>query len=75
KMKLIADRKTMKLLGGQVVSGEPVADKVDLITMAIQYGIVVDELVYFSYSAHPYQSFFPANNLLVQAAENILKQV
>ena len=75
KLKLIADKKTMKVVGGQVVSGEPVADKVDLITMTIQYGIVVDELVYFSYSAQPYQSFFPANNLLVQAAENILKQV
>lgn len=75
KMKLIADRKTRKILGGQVVSGEPVTDKVDLITMAIQYKITVDQLVNFSYSAQPYQSFFPANNLLTAAAENIIQKL
>lgn len=75
RMKLIADKNTLKIIGGQVVSGEPVTDKVDLITMAIQYGITVRELVSFSYSAQPYQSFFPANNLIVQASENILKEL
>ena len=48
-------------------------EMVDLITMAIQYGITVKNLVNLSYSSHPYQSFFPANNLMVQASENILK--
>ncbi|MEA3503638.1 MAG: FAD-dependent oxidoreductase [Bacteroidota bacterium] len=72
-LKLIVDRKTRKVVGGQFISGEPVADKVDKITMAIQYGITVDQLVNFSYSSQPYQSFFPANNLIVQASENILK--
>jgi len=74
RLKLVADRKTLKVLGGQVVSGEPAADKVDLVTMAVQYGITVKELADFSYSAQPYQSFFPADNLLVRASENILKR-
>ena len=74
-VKLIADRATGALLGGQVVSGEPVTDKVDQITMAIQFNISVRELTQLSYSAQPYQSFFPANNLLVHAAEMILKQL
>jgi len=71
RMKLIADRETGKLVGGQVVSGEPVTDKVDQITMAVQYGIPVKDLLGFSYSAQPYQSFFPAHNLIVKAAEEI----
>lgn len=75
KLKLIADRKSRKLIGGQVVSGEPVTDKVDQITMAVQFGITVDQLLGFSYSAQPYQSFFPAHNLLVKAAEEIVKQL
>jgi len=75
RMKLIADKNTLKIIGGQVVSGAPVTDKVDLITMAIQYGITVRELVNLSYSAQPYQSFFPANNLMVQASENILNEL
>jgi len=70
KMKLITDKKTKKIIGGQVVSGTPSADKIDLITMAIQHGLTVDDLMDFSYSSQPYQSFFPASNLLVSAAEN-----
>jgi NADH dehydrogenase/NADH oxidase (H2O2-forming) len=72
RLKLIADKKSHKILGGQFISGKPVADKVYQITMSIHYGITLQQLVNFSYSAQPYQSFFPANNLIVKAAEDIL---
>lgn len=75
KMKLIADRKTLRVLGAQVVSGNPVTDKVDIITLAIQSKLTVTDLAGFSYSAQPYQSFFPANNLTVACAEAILQKV
>jgi NADH dehydrogenase/NADH oxidase (H2O2-forming) len=74
RLKLIADKKTHKIIGGQFISGEPVTDKVDQITMTIQYGITVEQLTSFSYSAQPYQSFYPAHNLIVKAAEEILKK-
>jgi len=74
KVKLIFNKENKKILGGQVVSGEPVTDKVDQITMAVQFGITVDQLVQFSYASQPYQSFYPANNLLVHASEQALKQ-
>lgn len=73
-MKLIVDKKTRKVIGGQITSGEPVTDKVDLITMAIQYGITIDQLAQFSYSSQPYQSFYPANNLIAHAAEQAIEQ-
>ncbi len=75
RMKLIGDKQKGRILGGQVASGNPVTDKVDLITMAIQYGLTLEDLTRFSYSAQPYQSFFPANNLLVTAAEDMLKKM
>ncbi|MBN1958844.1 MAG: FAD-dependent oxidoreductase [Desulfuromonadales bacterium] len=75
KMKLIADKKTLRVLGAQVVSGNPVTDKVDIITLAIQNKLTVNDLAGFSYSAQPYQSFFPANNLIVACAEDILSRV
>ncbi len=75
KLKLIADKKTHKIVGGQFISGEPVVDKVDQITMAIQYGITLDQLVNLSYAAQPYQSFYPAHNLIVKAAEEILNKI
>jgi len=75
RLKLIADKKTNKVIGGQVLSGEPVTTLVDLISFAIQKGTTVDELVDLSYSSQPYQSFYPAGNVVVQAAENLLSQV
>ncbi|MDA3808015.1 MAG: FAD-dependent oxidoreductase [Thiomicrorhabdus sp.] len=75
KMKLVADRKTLRVLGAQVVSGNPVADKIDIVTLAIQSKLTVVDMANFSYSAQPYQSFFPANNLIVACAEGILDKV
>ena len=75
KFKLIVNKETHKIVGGQFVSGEPVADKVDKITMAIQFGLTVEQLTSFSYSSQPYQSFYPAHNLIVKAAEEVLKKL
>lgn len=75
RLKLIADSSTGRILGGQVSGGAPVADKVDLITMAVQNRLTLDDAAMFSYSAQPYQSFFPADNLLVAAAEDAKKKL
>lgn len=75
KLKLIVNKADRKVLGGQIISGEPVTDKVDKITMAVQYGLDVDQLLDFNYSAQPYQSFYPAHNLLVKAAEEAVKKL
>jgi NADH dehydrogenase/NADH oxidase (H2O2-forming) len=73
RMKLVMNAETGMLVGGQVVSGEPVADKIDQLTMAIQYGIPVEKLVDFSYASQPYQSYYPADNLIAHAARDALK--
>ncbi|HET54048.1 MAG TPA: FAD-dependent pyridine nucleotide-disulfide oxidoreductase, partial [Ignavibacteria bacterium] len=75
RLKLIADKKTLKILGGQVLSGEPVTSVVDLISFAIQKQALVTDFIEMSYSAQPYQSFYPAGNIFVAAAENILEQL
>ena len=74
-VKLIVNKQTRKILGGQVVSGVPVTDKVDQITMAIQYGITVDQFVHLSYSSQPYQSFYPANNLTIACVEDAISKL
>lgn len=73
-VKLIADSETLEILGGQIVSEAPVTDKIDTLTLAIQNHMTVENLRDLSYSAQPYQSFFPANNLFVAASEEILKK-
>ncbi|MEA2102441.1 MAG: FAD-dependent oxidoreductase [Thermodesulfobacteriota bacterium] len=74
RIKLVARKDDFRIVGGQVVSEESATDKVDLITMAIQNSLTIWDLIDFSYASQPYQSFFPASNLLVQAAEDILRQ-
>ena len=72
-IKLIADKKSHELLGGQIISGEPVASQIDLLTFAIQKTATIEDPTELSYSAQPYQSFFPAANLVVLAAEDMLQ--
>jgi NADPH-dependent 2,4-dienoyl-CoA reductase/sulfur reductase-like enzyme len=75
KLKLIADKKSMLLIGAQIIAKEPVTDKVDLLTFAIQKKTTISELTELSYSSQPWQSFFPAGNLIVLAAEDILARL
>jgi len=69
RVRLLFSADSGRLIGGQVISGEPVTAQVDLLTWMIQQGNTVDEVVDLSYSAQPYQSFFPAANAVVAAAE------
>lgn len=71
-VKLVADRVSRRLLGAQIISGEPVTGRIDLLTFAIQKESTVEDMTALSYSSQPYQSFYPAGNGVVMAAEKIL---
>lgn len=75
RLKLVADRSTHRVIGAQITSEEPVTDKIDLLTFAIQKETEIAELTTLSYAAQPYQSYFPAANLVVMAAEKILSRL
>lgn len=75
RFKIIADKNTKKILGAQIVSGEPVTGQIDLLTFAIQKNSTIQDLTCLSYSSQPYQSFYPAGNGVVLAAEDILKKL
>jgi NADPH-dependent 2,4-dienoyl-CoA reductase/sulfur reductase-like enzyme len=73
KVKIVADARSGRVLGGQLLAEIPTADRVDTITLAIQQGLTLKELAKLSYSAQPWQSFFPARNAIVEACENALE--
>ncbi len=73
--KLIVESDSHRLIGAQIVSGEPVTGRIDLLTFAIQNKATVEELSKLSYSAQPYQSFYPAANGIVLAVEDILGKI
>lgn len=56
------------------MSGEPVAAGIDLLTYAIQLDSTAKDISSLSYSAQPYQSFMPAANAVVLAAEDLLQK-
>ncbi len=73
RMKLVADKATHRIIGAQIVSEEPVVGRIDLLTFAIQKGSTVEDLSMLSYASQPHQSFYPAANVVVLAAEDIRK--
>ncbi len=74
-MKIIADKSSHRILGAQIVSGEPVVGRIDLLTFAIQKESTVEELNALSYASQPHQSFYPAANIVVLATEDIRKKM
>ncbi len=75
KVKIVAEKDTGRILGGQVLGQEAVAQRVDIITLAIQQRLSVHELAELSYSAQPWQTFFPARNAIVQACEDAAEKL
>ncbi len=74
RMKLVADKVTHRILGAQIVSEEPVVGRIDLLTYSIQKESTVEDLSALSYASQPHQSFYPAANIVVLAAEDIRKK-
>lgn len=72
KVKVVADKKNMRVIGGQVLSKLSATDKIDVITLAIQRRMTLKGLSKLSYSAQPWQSFFPARSAIVEACENAM---
>lgn len=75
RVKIVVNADSNKIIGGQVVGSTSVTDKVDIITLAIQQKMTVDQLAKLSYSAQPWQSFYPARNAIVQACEDVIAHV
>ena len=74
RMKIVADTASHRILGAQIVSEEPVASRIDLLTYTIQKESTIEELSALSYASQPHQSFYPAANIVVLAAEDIRKK-
>jgi NADPH-dependent 2,4-dienoyl-CoA reductase/sulfur reductase-like enzyme len=74
-VKIVADKKSLRIIGGQIVSKLPATDKTDVITLAIQRRLTLKGLARLSYSAQPWQSFFPARSAIVEACEKALDKL
>ena len=75
KVKVVANATDLRIIGAQVISALPATDKVDVLTLAIQQQLTLKQLAQLSYSAQPWQSFFPARSAIVEACENALERM
>ena len=69
--KLVFERETQKLIGGSVLrKGECTAANIDFLSLAIQMGATLDDLIDYQYCTHPELAAKPSDNSIVFAARN-----
>jgi len=68
RIRLTFEEESLRLVGAQMVGTDAVAERIDLLTLAIQHRLTAHDLAQLSYSAQPWQTFFPAKNVIVEAA-------
>ncbi len=73
--RVVADRKDGRVVGAQFAAHTHVTDKVDVVSLAIQQRLTLEELATLSYSSQPWQSHYPAGNAIVDACENALEKL
>ncbi|SDU41228.1 FAD-dependent oxidoreductase [Desulfobacula phenolica] len=71
--KLIFDRTSRVLIGGSVIKkGKGVAPHIDLISLAIQKKITIEEFLCHQYATHPQLAVVPTENSCLTAAMNAM---
>ena len=75
KVKLLFDKNTEKLIGGQVAGGVSVAEIVNMLTVMISRGFTAEEAATMQFGTHPALTCSPITYTVVAAAENALQQL
>jgi NADH oxidase (H2O2-forming) len=63
------------ILGGEVWGGKSAGEIINTISLAIQKGVTVFELISFQIGSHPLLTAAPTKTVLIKAAENIIYQI
>lgn len=74
KVKLVCERETGLLLGGQLVGGREAAELVNLLSVYILSRAKAEDLALLQHGTHPLLTPSPVTHPLHQAAEGILRQ-
>lgn len=72
-VKLIADRRSRKVIGAQMAGGEGVAKRIDVIATAIQAGMTVDQIYGLDLSYAP--PFSPVWDPILIAARRLMREM
>lgn len=74
-VRLFASPLDGSILGGEVWGGKSAGEIINTISLAIQKGVTVFELVSFQIGSHPLLTAAPTKTVLIKAAEMIIGQI
>ncbi len=74
-MKLYASPYDGSIIGGEVWGGDSSGEIINTISLAIQKGVTVYELISFQIGSHPLLTAAPTKTILIKAAEGIIKEI
>ncbi|MEN8117976.1 MAG: FAD-dependent oxidoreductase [Bacteroidota bacterium] len=74
-VKLYASPCDGSILGGEVWGGKSAGEIINTISLAIQKGVTVFELISFQIGSHPLLTSAPTKTILIKAAEKIIDQI
>lgn len=74
-VKLYASACEGSILGGEVWGGKSAGEIINTISLAIQKGVTVFEMISFQIGSHPLLTSAPTKTILIKAAEKIIDQI
>jgi len=74
-VKLYASPSDGSILGGEVWGGSSAGEMINTISLAIQKGVTVYELISYQIGSHPLLTAAPTKTILIKAAEMIIGQI
>ncbi|MEM2534814.1 MAG: FAD-dependent oxidoreductase, partial [Candidatus Nezhaarchaeales archaeon] len=75
KVKLIFDRSTKTIIGGEVAGGPTTAELANIISTMIEKSMTVEEVTFFQYGTHPALTASPRTHPIAYAAEDALSKL
>lgn len=74
-LKLYASPHDGSIIGGEVWGGKSSGEIINTISLAIQKGVTVYELISFQIGSHPLLTSAPTKTILIKAAEKIINEI
>ena len=70
----VFDARTTRLIGAECYGHEGVAERIDMLTLAIEHRLAMEDLATMQFSGHPPQTDVPSRMIVVNAAQQAMRK-
>ncbi|MEM1901166.1 MAG: FAD-dependent oxidoreductase [Candidatus Nezhaarchaeales archaeon] len=75
KVKLIFDRSTKTIIGGEIAGGPTTAELANIVSVMIERRMTIEDVAFFQYGTHPALTASPRTHPIAYAAEDALSRL